>query len=52
VLAGKIPADLAERLTSDLEAIRLFRSVAGNVESAADWKEFIESKRRKTAREE
>jgi transcriptional regulator with XRE-family HTH domain len=47
VLAGKIAPDLAEMLSKDLESVRLFRSIAGNVEHQAEWHAFVRAKHQK-----
>ncbi len=41
VLAGKIPTDIADLLSRDLGAVKLFRSVAGDIESKTDWQKRI-----------
>jgi transcriptional regulator with XRE-family HTH domain len=41
VLAGKIPADLVEVLTLNPGAIKLFRSLAGDLRSQADWDDYF-----------
>lgn len=41
VLAGKIPADLVEVLRQNPGAIKMFRSLAGDIRSPEDWERHL-----------
>ncbi len=47
VLAGKIPPDIAEVLSKDLDAVKLFRRVAGDLQSKSDWSMHLKRNARK-----
>ena len=44
-LAGKIPSDIAQTLSENPEALRILRSLAGDVRSAADWRRLLRGDR-------
>lgn len=41
ILAGKIPGDLVDMLTSDPGAVKMFRSLAGNPKLRQDWERIL-----------
>ncbi len=44
VLAGKIPEDLVDVLSRNPDAVKLFRSLAGDLNTRDDWKGFLREK--------
>jgi transcriptional regulator with XRE-family HTH domain len=47
ILAGKIPGDLVEVLTTDPGAVKLFRSLTGNPRLREDWEKLFNEQRDK-----
>ena len=45
VLAGKIPADLVDVLRQNTDAIKMFRSLAGDIKSKDDWRRLLQERR-------
>jgi transcriptional regulator with XRE-family HTH domain len=41
ILAGKIPSDLVDVLTSDPSAVKMFRSLTGNPRLRGDWERLL-----------
>lgn len=46
LLAGKIPSDIVETMRKSPEAVKMFRSLAGDVRTKRDWSRLLQNRRR------
>ncbi len=45
LLAGKVPSDIADIMRRSPEAVKMFRSLSGEVRTKDDWRRLLQSRR-------